>query len=178
MKVNFSNTEFFKELKSSLPASTLAKRNIWVNVIIERDIDIKELSKLLNCEPKIATRFLWLLTEIGEINSNKLFTALPFLLDLCDRLNPVYKTSFANFWLIAGVPPENEARAIDLLFQWLLSTETNVTIKSRSLRVLLKLTKKYPELKNELKLCLTDQMNKHTNVFEKRVTKILIELEQ
>jgi len=166
------------ELESSLPKSTVEKRKKWAATIIEKDMDIKDLSRLLTGEQKIATRYLWLLSEIGALNPDKLFNELPFLLDLCDRPGSTYQTSFALFWLIAGVPSENEGRAIDLLFQWVLSAETNVTIKSRSLLVLFKLTKKYPELKNELKLCLNDQMDKYTNDFKKRTTKILIEIEQ
>ncbi len=146
---------------------------MWATTIVEKDIDIKYLSKLLKSEQKIATRFLWLLSEIGVANPNKLFCELPFLLDLSDQLNPAYKTSFATLWLITGVPSENEGRAIDLLFQWLLSSDTNVTIKSRSLLVLFKLTKKYPGLKNELRLCLKEQVDKHSIDFEKRATKIL-----
>jgi len=178
MIVKYSNTEFYKELESSLPGSTGAQRKIWVTAIVEKDLDIKELSGLLKCNYKIASRFQWLLSEIGEFNPGKLFKELPFLLDFFDQLNPLYKTSFANYWLIAGVPPENEGKAIDMLFQWVLSTETNVTIKSRSILVLFKLTEKYPELKGELKLCLKDQMNKYSIDFEKRATKILMKIEQ
>lgn len=177
MSIPFSNTEFYKELETFLPSSTVEKRKVWAATIIEKNIVIKDLSELLTTEKKIATRFLWLLTEIGMLNPNKLFIELPFLFNFCDPLNPTYKSSFAIFWLIAGVPPENEAMAIDLLFQWLLSKDTNVTIKSRSILVLLKLTEKYPELKNELKLCLKDQMYKHTNGFEKRAKKIVIKME-
>lgn len=178
MNINFSTPKFYKELKSSLPTSTAEKRKIWATAIIEKNIDIKYLSKLLMCEQKIAIRFLWLLSELGTINPNKLLIELPFLLDLCDDLNPVYKKAFANYWLIVGVPMENEGQAIDLLFQWLLSADTNVTIKSRSILVLFKLTKKYPELKNELKICLQDQMDKHSHDFKKRASKILIEMER
>ncbi len=178
MNDDFSIIEFYKELESFLPTSTAEKRKMWINTIIEKDIDIKELSELLKCEQKIATRFLWLLSEIGIANSKKLFTELPFLLDFSNQINPIYKQSFANFWLIAGIPPENEGTAIDLSFKWLLSNDTNVTIKSRSIWVLLKLIKKYPELKNELKLCLKDQMDKHTKDFEKRATKILMQIEK
>lgn len=173
-----NTTEFYKELEFSLATSTGEKRKIWAATIIEKDIDIKDLSKLLECERKIAIRFLWLLSDIGILNPNKLFAELPFLFELCENLNPIYKTSFASFWLYVGVPFENEGKAIDLLFHFLLSNDTNVTIKSRALLVLFKLTKKYPELKNELKLCLKDQMGKYTTDFEKRVTKILIELEK
>lgn len=170
--------KFYMDLEFSLATSTGEKRKIWAATIIEKNIDIKYLSKLLKCEQKIAIRFLWLLSDIGILNPNKLLAELPFLFDLCEHLNPIYKTSFASFWLYAGVPSENEGKAIDLLFHLLLSNDTNVTIKSRALFVLFKLTKKYPELKNELKICLKDQMAKHTNDFEKRATKILIEIEQ
>jgi hypothetical protein len=178
MGTDFSNTVFYKELEAILPASLGNQRKIWVTAIIEKDIDIRDLSGLLNAEYKVASRFLWLLSEIGLECPDKLFAALPFLLDFTDNMNPVYKTSFANFWLIAGIPPENEGKAIDMSFQWLLSNETNVTIKSRAVLVLFKLTKKYPELKDELRLCLMDQMDKHSNEFKKRVIKILRELEQ
>jgi len=178
MNVKLSNTEFYKELESFLPTSTVEKRKMWATTIIEKDIDIKDLSELLKCEHKIASRFLWLLSEIGGLNPNKLFIELPFLFELCDHLDPNYKKSFATFWLIAGVPSENESATIELLFQWILSKDTNVTIKSRSILVLFNLTKKYPELKNELKLCLKDQMDKHSNDFKKRVRNILVGLEE
>ncbi|MDF3026029.1 MAG: hypothetical protein K0S23_336 [Fluviicola sp.] len=178
MSTGFSNTEFYKELESVLPTSLGDQRKIWVASIIEKNIDIRDLASLLNGEYKVASRFLWLLSEIGLARPDKLFAALPFLLDFTDNMNPVYKTSFANFWLIAGIPPENEGKAIDMSFQWLLSNETNVTIKSRSVLVLFKLTKKYPEIKEELKLCLEDQMDKYSNDFRKRAVKILRELER
>ena len=87
-----NTTEFYKELEFSLATSTGEKRKIWATTIIEKDIDIKELSKLLKCEQKIAIRFLWLLSDIGILNPNKLLAELPFLFDLCEHLNPLYKT--------------------------------------------------------------------------------------
>lgn len=178
MNSDFSYDAFYKELQAELPTSSAAKRRIWATTIIEEDVDLTKLSKLVTGEQKIATRFLWLLSEIGTFDPNTLLKVLPFLLDLSESLNPVYKQSFASFWHIVGVPIENEGRAIDLLFQLLLSGDTNVTIKSRSLLVLFKLTKKYPELKNELKLCLEDQLGKYSVDFDKRVTKILKAIEQ
>ncbi len=178
MTTNFLTSKFYKELESSLPSSTEVERRIWANTIIEKDIDLKHLSNLLKGEPKIASRYLWLLSDIGIFNPNKLFTALPYLFDLCNQLDPIYKRSFASFWLYAGVPIENEGAAVELLFQLLISTETNVTIKARAMLVLFKLTEKYPELKNELKLCLKDQMDKYSVSFKKRVIKVLNKLEE
>jgi hypothetical protein len=178
MNSNFNNSEFYKELESSLHTSTFEIRKIWVTKIIDENIPVKELIGLLNCEKKTANRFLWLLSEIGLVNQNKLLMELPFLLDAFEHFNPLYKTSLASYWLIAGVPQENEGKAIDILFQFLLSANTNVTIKARSMLVLFKLTIKYPELKNELTLCLKDQMDKYSFDFKKRVSKILIQLEK
>lgn len=177
MSDNFSYSEFYRELETSLPTSTAEKRGIWATTIIEKNIDIKELSNLLKGEQKIAIRFLWLLSEIGTFNQSKLYEVLPYFLDLSDHLDPNYKSSFASFWHIVGVPSENEGIAIDLLFHLLLSNNTNVTIKSRALLVLFKLTKKYPELKNELKLSLGEQKDKYSKDFEKRVDKILFTIE-
>ena len=75
---------------------------------------------------------------------------------------------------------EYSSQSFDSIFKsnkWLLATDTNVSIKSRSLSVLFRLTKKYPELKNELKLSLEDQMDKHSREFKKKAVKILAELE-
>lgn len=178
MKTPFSVTEFYEELKSSLPASNMEIRKVWVLTILEQDVDLKDLSGLLLCDRKVATRFLWFLTEVGMADPKRLFSELPFLWEFCNQLNPAYKQSFVSFWRIAGIPPENEGEVIEYSFQWLQSTDTNVTIKSRAALLLLKLTKKYPELKNELKLCLEDQMKKYSRDFEKRVAKVLQELEQ
>ncbi|MGL2967055.1 hypothetical protein [Flavobacterium sp. XGLA_31] len=172
----FSIADFYAELESSLSQSTMEIRKKWVAVILENNVALQDLFPLLDSEPKTANRFLWLLSEIGIAHQEKLLTTLPLLLEAYDNLNPKYRTSFASFWYLVGVPPENEGKATDLLFQWLLSKETNVTIKSRSLSVLFQLTKQYPELKQELTHCLEDQMHKHSPSFAKKANKILLEL--
>lgn len=172
-----ANTYFYKELETSLGSSTANERIIWAKHIIENNIAIKDLSSLISAEPKIATRYLWLLSEIGILNPIYLLQELPFLFEQCKKIQPSLTSSFANFWHLAGVPVENESEAITLLFHWLLSPKINSTIKSRSIWVLFALTKKYPELGNELKLCIQDQQYKHSKDFEKRVQKVLQKLE-
>jgi hypothetical protein len=169
----FSKTEFYKELESSLSTSNGEQRKKWATTIIQKNLDLKKLSELLKCEHKTASRFLWLLSDIGILNPKTLLAELPFLYHQCERLHPAYRTSFASFWLYVGVPHENEGQAIDLLFQLLRSDETTVTIKSRALSVLFSLTKKYPDLKNELRMCLAGLMDKHSKAFKKRASKIL-----
>lgn len=177
MTTENSFIEFYHKLEHALPKSTADERMKWASIIIDRNYDLKELSKLLFENKQISTRFLWLLSDIGGIDSKVLFDELPYLFNLRDKINHLEtKASFANYWLLVGVPIQNEAEAITLLFEWLQSNEVNVHTKSRSLFVLFNLTKKYPELKNELKLCLEDQLDKNTPDFNKRANKILVEL--
>jgi hypothetical protein len=177
MKGIFSNIEFYNELETDLPTSSAAQRKAWASVIINNDLDIKNLSMLLHCNKKIALRFSWLLSEVGALNPDKLLAALPYLLNQSDQIDHFnFIESFATYWLISGVPLENESKAIDLLFQWVLSSQINVTTKSRSLKVLINITEKYPELKNELSICLHDQIDKHSKGFEKKAIKVLTEL--
>jgi len=171
-----SNT-FYHKLEQSLPESTGEERKKWANEIIDLDLDIKTLSNLLFSDKRIAMRFSWLLSGIGHINPDKLLGELPFLFELSDRVKSInFKVSFATYWLICGIPLENEAVAIDHLLDWIQSPQINVTTKSRAVFALFNLSKKYPDLKNELKFCLEDQMDNHSEDFRKRAQKILLKL--
>lgn len=169
-------SKILQTLKHSLSKSTGVQRKEWATEIIEKEIVIRDLFELVNEEQKTASRFLWLLSDIGILNPEKLKSELPHLLVICKKQKPEYKISFASFWLYSGVPTENEGEAIDLLFGWVLSSDVNVTIKSRALLVLFKLCEKHPEIKNELELCLNDQLDKHSNDFKKRANKLLNKL--
>ena len=170
--------EFYNFLLDELPKSTTQDRQYWAAEIVESKLDLIELSNLLYCESKVTSRFMWLLTEVGKVNSYVLAQFLPYLLEVKNKIN--YKeigASFANYWLKCGVPEENETQAIDLFFSWIQSGVSNVTTKSRSIFVLYNLTKKYPTFKNELRLTILDQMDRNTKSFATRAGKILKELE-
>jgi len=155
-----NDVKFLHELELSLSKSSGRQRKNWVIEIIRNDIAIKDLTALLDNDERTAQCFLWMLSDIGIQAPEKLFKELPLLLDHCMNLNDNLKTSFASFWLYTGVPIENEGIAIDLMFNWLSSHNTGVTVKTRSLMVLLTLTKKHPELTNELKFHVKDLSGK------------------
>lgn len=117
------------------------------------------------------------MSKVGELESKKLLEFLPTLLEL--RKKKTHKNTegtFANFWLLVGIPVENESEAIGLLFEWLNSSKVNVTGKSRSMQVLNILSYKYPEIKNELKLCLEFQKDKYSSNYQEKVRKMLAQL--
>lgn len=177
MKQNFSVVAFFEELRNELPISDAEKRQSWAKSIIENRINLTELSQLLHEDKSVAMRYVWLLTDVGLLNGNTLFHALPFLYEKSKKISHFkFAESFANYWLIAGVPEKQEAEATNLCFDWIRSNEVNVTIKSRAIKVLLSLVRKYPDLKNELSICLREQMNLHTENFRTTVIRALEEI--
>lgn len=167
---------FYRELESSLASASGPQLKKWAAAIIDEHISLVTLAPLLLRDDKTAMRFQWMVSEIGISDPEKLHADLAPLFLFMMIHCPARLPAFASWWHYAGVPEENDAGAIDLLFGWVLSAETNVTTRSRALWVLMKLTKKYPELKQELKTCVVDQMDKYSSDFRKRAEKILSQL--
>jgi len=173
----FSNKQFYNTLKSSLAKSTGEVRKLWANTIVDENIPLTTLASLLSSDPKTARHFRILVSEVGIQQPEFLFQQLPELFKEMEEKYPEHLFAFASWWHYCGVPEENEAKVIDYLFKWFLSAEIKPYIKTRALWVLVELSKKYPELKQELKLCLADQMDKYSKEFQKRARNILAELE-
>lgn len=167
----------YDELYRSLATSTETQRKAWVERINSPEIDLNELLVLATEEKEIASRFFWLMGGFAELFPQKLFAVLPAFFKLKNNFkHNDWNRSFAKFWNLCGIPQENEAAATDLLFQWLISSKSNVSVKTYSLLALNKLAEKYPELKNELKLCVEDQLDKTSISFAVTARKIFPEL--
>lgn len=177
MPQNKDSEKLFHELKTLLPSSSGIERIKWAHVIIQQEIELAQLIGLLEYEYRIASRFLWLLSEVGQLDSKKLHRFLPSLLEKIKQTNHRnVEASLAQFWLLSGVPPQNESEAITLLFEWIQSNQVNVTGKSRSMQVLYQLSRKYPELTVELKSNLANQLDKHSADYQKKVKQLLTQI--
>ncbi|MEZ5016191.1 MAG: hypothetical protein R2800_04010 [Flavipsychrobacter sp.] len=148
----------YQELKAQLKTSTGTQRTAWARYIVEHNINLKALTPLLQEEEKTAMRMAWLLSDVGLCDKEKLFDVLPCLFSIRTTcVAPGFEQQFAKYWRIAGIPEEDKGLAIDYMFQWLVAPEESTHIKTVSLEVLYQVTKEYPELKNELQLCLEQQ---------------------
>ncbi|MGB1003539.1 MAG: hypothetical protein ACPGVC_04880 [Salibacteraceae bacterium] len=169
-----------EELELGLPQSNGEQRLNWAKTIVHLNIKIADLNAVFLCSSKSKTvrRYLWLLTDIGSQNPKMLHESLPQILNEWNQVNVKNKeASLANYWLVAGIPIQNEGEAINLLFKWLISAKTNISAKARSLKLLFELSKKYPEIKKELKLSLESQLNLQSTDFRKKALNILNKLE-
>jgi len=172
--IPFSTAAFLEELVQLLPSSSGAQREVWAKTIVAQQIGLPTLAVLLDEEQKVASRFLWLLSDLGNVNPDCLRLHLPYLLQLSETVVHVnLKQSMASYWLIAGVPEQNEGIALDWLLQWLRSPNVNATTKSRSLKVLVKLVQKHPAIQPEVLLALEGQLEHKSSSFRKLAMKTL-----
>lgn len=159
--------DFLSLLESRLPTSTAADRKEWAQKIVDQDISLQDLFPLLSAKYTTRSRFIWLLSDIGEADPTRIKTALPELLALSQKIQYTpLDQAFARLWMIAGVPAEQEGIAIDRMFELLNTFTVNVSIKYNALRVLETLMESYPELKTEFTLALEDQVGKYTSNFD------------
>jgi hypothetical protein len=169
---------FIHQLRTSLvnEDSGLSRRK-WAMHIIENKIGLLDLVELLDQEKKIAMRFIWLVGDLCELDPSTVYPAVPYFYSRKNETQiPNFDRSLAKMFLLAGIPPEIEGLVIDDLFKWLLDPKINVSTKSYALSTLFELSKKYGDLKNELKSVIEDQLGKNSISFEKRAESVLEKL--
>lgn len=166
----------YNELLAGLAGSTGAERVAWAKQIANCDMDLKELLPLLYADKKTAYRFSWMLSDVGIAYPQKLFSELPGIFERrkeTDILN--FEQQFVKYWRLCGVPEENKGEAIDMMFRMLTDPKESVHIKTVALDVLYELTKEYPELKNELRLCIEETKEEQSS-FKQKSERILKQL--
>lgn len=172
-----ATTNLYNTLKAELADSYDAHREVWARQIIKEDIALEDLAPLLAEDPKTANRFLWLLSNVGDVDKQKLKGFLPKLFELRDTYTLIdYTVAFCKYWHLCGVPEEQESEAINLCFQWLNNPKLKVSIKYYCMWVLRDLVPRYPELKGELLASLQAQQELNTATFRKQAGKVLEDL--
>lgn len=169
--------EFKSLLIEQLPTSSGDQRKEFAKHIIEQTIPLNKLKDCLWKEPKLSSRFLWLLSDIGNENPAYLHSFLPQLIAEKDKIvYPKYPSSLAYQFIIAGVPISIEGEVLDLVFTWLSDSKTAVTTKSRALKVAQNLMIQYPEIKGELRVVLENIKHNKSDNFSNKIQQVLNEL--
>lgn len=149
----------------------------WARAISENNIDLKDLLGLLDEDRFTAMRFLWMIGGLVEFDPERVAPAVPYFFSKQHTIKvPNYDRSLAKFCWLAGIPEEIEGEVVDALFQWILDPKVITTTKTFAVQALYNQTQKYPDLKNELRIVIEDQLDKNGSSFEKRAGKILAEL--
>lgn len=170
-------SSFYQTLYLNLPQSNQEQRENWAKTIVDQGISLHSLLPLLKEDYKISSRFSWLLSNIGIYHKPTLTSILPTLLELKEEVKAFnLEHNLIKYWNISGIPKHQEGIALDILFKHLISSKTQVSIKSQILPQLYQLSILYPEIKPEFILCLEEEKTKHTPSFHKKVATTLKKL--
>ncbi len=163
------------QLSTSLIQDQSAEnRKRWANYLIENQIDLIDYVDLVFSERKLALRFIWLVGDLCEINPGYVATTVPLFYELKDNVKfPNFDRSLAKLFLHCGIPENMEGEIIEELFSWIMDSNVSVATKTNSMLALKKVLLKYPELENEFRLVIEDQLDRNSVSFRICAKKVL-----
>jgi hypothetical protein len=141
--------------------------------------NFKELIKcFLDEEYRLAQRAAWSVSWAAKQKPEMINPHIKELVSVLHKKNvhdAVVRNSVRVLQEIE-IPEEYQGEVMDACFQFLESNTTAVAIKAFSLTTLFNLSKKYPEIKSELKLIINVRLDYETAAFKSRAKKILPKL--
>jgi len=132
----------------------------------------------LDNEYRLAQRAAWSVSWAARQKPEMIYPHIKDLVSVLNKKNvhdAVIRNSVRVLQKIE-IPEKYHGEVMDACFQFLEKPSTPVAIKAFSLRTLFNLSKKYPEIKPELKLIINDRLDYETAAFKSRAKKILPKL--
>ncbi len=138
-----------------------------------------ELIKLfLGNEYRVTQRAAWIVSHCADENPWLIDPHIEsMLLNLQHTASDPVKRNTLRVLRYVDIPEDLMGLAAELCFKFLQSGKEPVAVKVHSMDILLNIVKKYPELKDELKFSIKDQMPFGSAGFKNRGGKILKALE-
>ena len=128
-------------------------------------------------EARTTYRYAWVVSHCVDMNPS---LATPYLSKMVKNLykdvGDATKRSSVRILQFADIPKKLWGETIEICFRFLMSKEATV-IKIFSMTVLYNLSLKIPEISNELKVLIEDQLPYGSAGFKNRGKKILAKLE-
>lgn len=129
-------------------------------------------------EYRVIQRAAWVVGDLARLHPEMVMPYLPAMVENLKKpdLHAAAKRNTVRFFQEIEIPEELWGEVADICFKFLENGEEAVAIKVFSMTVLLGIVQKVPELKDELKYTIEDQMPFGTAGFKNRGKKTLIAL--
>ncbi len=124
-------------------------------------------------EYRVSQRASWSVSIILERHPTLAKKYLPKI--LANLKNPVHdavKRNTMRIFYNLEIPKKLHAQVLNICFDFIQKQETSIAVKSFSIAILDKLSKSYPEIKNEIKILIDDQLPTATAAFKSRAKRI------
>ncbi|WP_159468371.1 hypothetical protein [Dyadobacter sp. 3J3] len=146
---------------------------------VSSDETFKELIDcFLSTDIRVAQRAAWSVSWAAHKKPEIVEPYIGILVDQLKRTD-VHNAVIRNSLRILEdliIPEEFHGEVMDACFQFLQKRETAIAIKAFALTVLFNLSKTYPDIKNELRLIIQENMDYETAAYRSRGKKILARL--
>lgn len=132
----------------------------------------------LESDKELVKRAAWVMGHSGVKQPRLAYKHFPALIEKMKepQIGDAFKRNTLRMWQFMDVSEEYIGEVADICFDLLMSMKEPVAIKVFSMTVLANIVQKIPELKNELRLLIEDQMPYGSAGFKSRGRKILKQL--
>ena len=125
-------------------------------------------------QPPLPQRASWVLAIVNKKHPELVMPYLPlFIKTISDFKIGGIKRNMLSVLAGHECPKKMESKLIDVCFAFLLSNDEPVAVKVYAMQALANICKKHPELKNELKAAIEDQLPKSSVALYARAKRIL-----
>jgi hypothetical protein len=134
-----------------------------------------ELMKLfLGDEYRVTQRASWVVSHCYDVHPWLLQKHLKAIIEnMQGPTHVAVKRNTLRMLQLMDIPDELLGYTADLCFKFLNSGKESIAVKANAMTVLFNIVKKYPELKDELKITIEEQMPLGSTGFKNRGSKIL-----
>ena len=148
------------------------KISLWA---VESKSNLKQLmSAFFGKEKIVVQRASWSASKAYELKPEWFEAYIPQLIDCLDK--PIHGSVRRNSLRILQtmeIPESYSGKLIDILFSLLMDPKTESAVKAFGMSVAYHITQQHPELKNELKIIIEDQLPFAAPSFKSRAKKII-----
>ncbi len=165
--------------KEILKEHSKAQAHKLTNYVGNSDARMKALIAVYLEGPYIVTqRAAWPLSLCAENHPELIVPHLKKLLDFLSKLgiHDSVKRNTIRLLQFIDIPKRNSGQIAELCFEYLQSKQEPIAVRVFSMTVLSKIMRDEPDLRNELKMIIEDQMPYSSPAFISRGRKVLKEI--
>ncbi|HET6227397.1 MAG TPA: hypothetical protein VFF27_14025 [Bacteroidia bacterium] len=148
--------------------------NLIAKAIGNNPAEFKKIIELIyKGEAPLPHRASWLLSAVNELHPELLKPYLQKFIDTIEYFQvDGVKRNMINVLASHPIPGKMQGKAVDVCFRLLLSPTETVVVKTQAMQIIANIAADYPELKQELKTVIEDQLPKTTAAFHARAKHI------
>ncbi len=166
-------------LRQLLKEHSRRNSDLIIKHIGKDPLKFKKIIDILYNEPApLPQRASWLLALMNVKHPELLEPYIPlFVHTILQFETNGIKRNMASVLAKHRIPESLQGEAIEVFFTLMLSTSETVAVKTEAMDAISKIVKEHPDLKNEFKMTIEDQLPKTTAAFHARAKRILKNLD-